>query len=390
MPRWAYNKLPSSARRQYFILIRSGLKGAAAARLVGVSTSCGSLWFIDSGSVVLPERPIAPRFLSQDDRIAIGDGLAAGQNVKVIAAAIGKSFQTVYREVRRNSKPDGRYQPWYADNQAAIRRRRPKSHRIGDDSPLASEVTAKLRIKWSPSQISRYLKRAFPDDSTMWVCPEAIYLAIFAGRLGPQAGKLRTGRSRRKRQRRGVAHHNQIKNMRPVSQRPVGAADRTEPGHWEGDLIIGSGPSAIATLVERVSRYTVLVQLPDGYKAPQVRDALARRIAALPPEICRSLTWDQGREMFLHEQLSAASGIDVYFCDPHSPWQRPTNENTNGLLRQYFPKHTSLAPHDQIALDLVAAELNQRPRLVLNDDTPEHVLASYLPNPKKLTFATID
>jgi transposase, IS30 family len=224
MPRWAHNKLPSSVKRSYFDLIRSGLKGAEAARRVGVSTSCGSLWFIDSGSVALPERPISPRFLSQDDRIAIADGLAAGVSVKVIADSIGKSFQTVYREIRRNSKPNGQYQPWFAHNQATVRRRRPKTHRIMAGGELHRVIAEKLARRWSPQQISRYLKRMFPDDQEMWCCPEAIYQAIFAGRLGSQAGKLRTGRRCRKRQRRGAKQSPRIKNMRPITDRPARAA----------------------------------------------------------------------------------------------------------------------------------------------------------------------
>jgi IS30 family transposase len=325
--------------------------------------------------------------VSQDDRIAIADGLAAGEPVKAIAESIGKSFQTVYREISRNRKPDGRYQPWYADNQTTLRRRRPRPYRIVAGGELHRVITEKLARRWSPQQISRYLKRTFPDDPGLWCCPEAIYQAIFAGRLGPQPGKLRTGRCRRKPQRRGVAKPSRIKNMRPIRERPTGAADRSQAGHWEGDLIVGARHSAIVTLVERVSRYTVLVALADGYKAPQLLVGLTRCFSGLPPEICKSLAWDQGNEMVLHERFSALSGVDVYFCDAHSPWQRPSNENTNGLLRQYFPKHSDLSRHDQTTLDLVATELNQRPRLVLEDHTPEEVLTSYLRDNQALTFA---
>ena len=211
--------------------------------------------------------------------------------------------------------------------------------------------------------------------------PEAIYQAIYAGRLGPQAGKLRTGRRCRKRQRRGVKQSPRIKNMRPIHDRPAGAADRSEPGHWEGDLIIGAQHSAIATFVERASRYTMLVELPAGYKGPQLLDALTRRFTVLPREICKSLAWDQGNEMVLHEQLHELTGIDVYFCDPHSPWQRPTNENTNGLLRQY-PKGTDLRRHDADDLAAVADELNTRPRKTLAWQTPAATLAGALPGPE--------
>lgn len=380
MPRWAHNKMPTSVKKRYFELLREGHKGAAAARRVGVSTSCGSLWFIDAGSMIVPEPgSISPRFLSQDDRIAIADGLHAGTPVKAIAVGINKSFQTVYREIRRNSKPDGTYQPWWAHNQAIRQRQRPKEKRIQQGSRLHQVIATKLDLKWSPSQISRFLKREFPDDEGMHACPETIYQALFSGVLGAKEGKLRTGRARRKRQRRGVPTKNKIKNMKLLDQRPAEVAKRTTPGHWEGDLIIGRySHSAIGTLVERLSRFVVLVHLPDGYKAPQVREALIERLLEIPAPVRKTLTWDQGRELTLHEEISARSGVEIFFCEPHAPWQRATNENTNGLLRQYFPKRTNLATHTRDDLDRVARELNQRPRLVLDDGTPEQVLANLI------------
>jgi transposase, IS30 family len=383
MPRWAHNKMPVSVKRRYFEVIRSGLKGAEAARRVGVSTSCGSLWFIDAGSVTIPEpRPISSRFLTQDDRIAIADGLAARVPVKEIAAGIGKSFQTVYREVARGSKPDGRYQPWWAHNQALLRRQRPKAKRIVAGSRLWQAIADKLRVKWSPPQISRFLKRVFPHDSSMRACPETIYQALFAGILGPLAGKLRTGRQRRKQQRRGVPTKNKIANMKLFDQRPAEVLQRRAIGHWEGDLIIGANMrSAIGTLVERVSRYVVLLHLPHGYTAPKMRDALTARLLEIPRDLRLTLTWDQGRELTLHEEIERASGTRIFFCEPRMPWQRPTNENTNGLLRQYFPKRTNLAVHTRADLDRVAAELNDRPRLVLGDRTPHDVLADFLTAP---------
>ena len=380
MSRWAHNKLPSAVRQRYFELVRSGLKGSEAARRVGVSTSCGSLWFIDAGRMAIPEpASISPRFLSQFDRIAIADGLAAKVPVKEIAAGIGKSFQTVYREIARGTKPDGRYQPWWAHNQALLRRKRPKPKRIVGDTLLWQAIADKLRRRWSPPQISRYLKRAHPDDPSMRACPETIYQALFAGVLGPIAGKLRTGRRRRKPQRRGVPTKNKIANMRPLAERPLEVAERRTIGHWEGDLIIGANMhSAIGTIVERVSRYLVLVHLPNGYTAPQMRDILTARLLELPAAVRQTLTWDQGRELTLHEQIEAATGTRIFFCEPRSPWQRPTNENTNGLLRQYFPKRTNLAVHSRADLDLVAAELNERPRLALGDRTPHDVLTDFL------------
>jgi transposase, IS30 family len=381
MPRYAPNKMPSPVKRRYFQLIRQGYKGAAAARMVGVSTSCGSLWFIDAGSVAQPDRPISPRFLTQDDRIAIADGLHAGDAVKVIAARLGKGYQSVYREIARNSKPDGGYQPWWAHNRAFQQRQRPKPAKLDVSPQLRRLVLAKLALRWSPQQISRYLHRTYPDDASMRLSAEAIYQGLFAGRLGKKQGKLRTGRVVRRRQRRGVAPPNKIKNMRLISHRPAEVRDRAIAGHWEGDLIIGKygsvrGPSAIGTLVERTSRYLVLVQLPQGYKAPQMCDALIAACAGIPPALRKTLTWDQGREMAMHEQTEAATGWRIYFCDPHSPWQRPTNENTNGLLRQYFPKHTDLSVHSSRDLHAVARQLNQRPRIVLGDRTPEEVMRS--------------
>jgi IS30 family transposase len=380
MPRYAPNKMPASAKRRYFELIRQGLKGAAAARMVGVSTSCGSLWFLDAGGVLIPDPgPISPRFLTQDDRIAIADGLHADQDLKLIAGVIGKSFQTVYREVKRNSKPDGQYQPWWAHNEALRRRQRPKSGKIAARVELAAVVRTKLAGKWSPQQIARYLVGSHPDDPAMQVCAETIYLALFAGALGKKEGKLRTGRCRRKRHRRGVAEPNKIKNMRPIAQRPATVLNRQEPGHWEGDLIIGKKmTAAIATLVERTSRYLILVHLPAGYKAPQLRDALIEQFGQIPSAMRKTLTWDQGREMARHAQTEAAIGTMIYFCDPHSPWQRPTNENTNGLVRQYFPKHTDLKVHSAEGLARVALELNQRPRLVLGDRMPKEVMTDLL------------
>jgi transposase, IS30 family len=380
MPHWAHNKMPTSVKQRYFELIRAGHKGADAARRVGVSTSCGSLWFIDAGGVIITEpRPISPRFLTQDDRIAIADGLTAKLPVKDIAAGIGKTFQTVYREIARGSKPDGRYQPWWAHNQALLRRQRPKAKRIVTGCRLWRTIADKLRVKWSPSQISRFLKRAFPHDPTMRACAETIYQALFARVLGPIAGKLRTGRQRRKPQRRGVPTKNKIANMKLLGQRPAEVAERRTIGHWEGDLIIGANMrSAIGTLVERVSRYVVLVHLPDGYTAPAMRDALTARLLDLPAPLRQTLTWDQGRELTLHEQIETASGTRIFFCEPRAPWQRPTNENTNGLLRQYFPKRTDLSVHTRANLERVAAELNDRPRLVLGDRTPHEVLADFL------------
>ena len=383
MPRGGHNKMPVAVKKRYMELLREGYKGAAAARVVGVSTSLGSNWFLEAGGMLVADPgPISPRFLSQDDRIVIADGLQAGVDVKEIAASIGKSSQTVYREIKRNSKPDGGYQPWWAHNQALLRRTRPKQEKLRSQ-PLRTLVLDKLTEKWSPQQISRYLTRTHPGRPEMQVCAETVYRGLFDGSLGSKAGKLRTGRSRRKPHRRGVAVPNKIKNMKLLAQRPAEVTERRAPGHWEGDLIIGkygsaSGPSAIATLVERVTKFLVLVHLPDGYKAPQLRDALIAQTRVIPATWRKTLTWDQGREMSMHEQTAAATGFDIYFCDPHSPWQRGLNENTNGLIRQYFPKHTDLLVHSPQDLKRVATQLNQRPRLTLGDKSPEEAMRALL------------
>jgi IS30 family transposase len=383
MPRGGHNKMPVAVKKRYMELLREGYKGAAAARVVGVSTSLGSNWFLEAGGMLVPDPgPISPRFLSQNDRITIADGLQAGTDVKQIAASIGKSFQTVYREIKRNSRSEGCYQPWWAHNQALLRRSRPKQEKLRSQ-PLHNLVLDKLTEKWSPQQISRFLIRTHPGRPGMQVCAETIYRGLFDGLLGRKAGKLRTGRSRRKPHRRGVAVPNKIKNMKLLAQRPAEVTERRAPGHWEGDLIIGkygpaSGPSAIATLVERVTKFLVLVHLPDGYKAPQLRDALIAQTRVIPETWRKTLTWDQGREMSMHEQTAAATGFDIYFCDPHSPWQRGLNENTNGLIRQYFPKHTDLLIHSAQDLEQVATQLNQRPRLTLGDKTPEEAMRALL------------
>ncbi len=379
MPRYAPNKMPAEVKRRYFELIRLGVRGSVAARRVGVSLSCGSVWFIDAGQVAFTDVPISVRFLSQDDRIEIADGLARGEPVKAIAARIGKSYQTLYREIARNAKPDGSYQPWYAHGQAHLRRKRPKPRIFEADAELARVVAAKLERRWSPAQISRWLRRRWPRRKTWHVCPETIYEAIYRGLITvPSPQLLRTARTYRHRRGRGRTKDGALKQLtaiKPISQRPPAAESRRQAGHWEGDLIIGAGQrSAIATLVERKTRYTILVPLPGGHAAARVADALIATFTTLPARLRRTLTWDQGNEMFQHARIEQSTGLAIYFADPHSPWQRGTNENTNGLLRQYLPKGTDLARHPQTYLTQIAAELNDRPRLCLNDRTPAQLM----------------
>jgi transposase, IS30 family len=385
MPRYAWNKSSPEAKACYFELIRLGWSGSRASAAVGVSLSCGSLWFIDAGSVSYIETPISGRYLSQDDRIAIADGLARGEPVKAIAARIGKSYQSVYREIARNRKPDGRYQPWFAHNQAYLRRRRPKPHKFKTDLELRRVVAAKLARRWSPAQIARWLRRRWPRRWHWHVCHETIYEAVYRGLIVvADRQALRSGRIYRHRRGRGRTREGALKqstNLRSIHERPVSVESRQRIGHWEGDLIIGAGlRSAIATLVERKTRYTVLVPLRGGHGAQLVADRLIETLGALPVELRRTLTWDQGNEMFQHERIESATGIRIYFADPHSPWQRGTNENTNGLLRQYFPKGTDLDQLNDHHLAQVVAELNDRPRYCLGDRTPRQLMQRWLPH----------
>ncbi|MET7845457.1 IS30 family transposase [Streptomyces sp. NPDC005356] len=375
MSRGGHNKLPLSVWKEYFELRRGGLKGAAAARQVGVSTSAGSLWFIKAGRMLLPDKPIDDRYLTQDDRITIAEGVLAGRTATLIAEEIGKHRSTVYREISRGWGPDGTYNPWWSHNQTILRRRRPKPEKLRTNPKLRAFVNDKLKQRWSPQQITRHLARTRAGQPAINACPETIYRGLYNGLLDKRTARLRTRRSRRKKQRRGIPHKNAIPNMRRVHTRPREAESRRQAGHWEGDLIVGKGQaSAIGTLVDRATRYVRLVHLPDGWKAPEVRDALIEQTSDFTAALRRTLTWDQGRELYYHEQIEELTGWQIYFCDPHSPWQRGTNENTNGLLREYFPKGTSLTPYTARDLAQVERQLNERPRRVLGDRTPAEAM----------------
>ncbi|SNR96483.1 Transposase and inactivated derivatives, IS30 family [Haloechinothrix alba] len=373
--------MPTGVKRRYFELIRAGWSGSAAAQAVGVSLSCGSVWFVDAGRVDAIDKPISSRYLNQNDRIEIADGLARQVPVKTIAARIGKSYQTVYREVARNRKPDGRHQPWYAHNQAYLRRRRPKPRRFTLDAALRTVVAAKLAQHWSPGQISRWLRRRFPRRTAWHVCTETLYEAIYRGLITVvSVANLHTGRTYRHRRGRGRSRDGALRQstrMRPIHTRPASVQSLRQAGHSEGDLIVGASQrSAIATLVERKTRFILLVPLDRDHSARSVGDALIQAFGTLPTGLRRSLTWDQGNELFHHERIERETGIKIYFADPHSPWQRGSNENTNGLLRQYLPKGTDLKAWSGDQLDKVAAELNDRPRLCLDDRTPQQLMTN--------------
>ena len=320
------------------------------------------------------------RYLALPDRLVIADGLVNGLMLTQIAAAIGKHTSTVSREVRAHSV-DGLYLPYQADRAAAADRARPKQSKLVTDQNLRQAVEDGLSRRLSPEQISYRLVKDFADDESMRVSHETIYQALYfqarGGLKRELAQALRTGRTRRKPHRQPDQRtHRFVDPMIMISERPAEIEDRAVPGHWEGDLIIGeANKTAIATLVERATRYTMLVHLPDGHHAEAVRDGLIATISTLPAHLRGSLTWDQGAEMARHKQFSMATDMAVYFCDPASPWQRGTNENTNGLLRQYFPKSTDLSVYSQAVLDAVARELNDRPRKTLGYMKPSEKFA---------------
>ena len=318
------------------------------------------------------------RRLGPGEREEISLGLQAGESARSIAARLGRSPSTITREINVNGGRD-RYRAWLAEERSHESARRPKTPKLVACPRLRAEVEAKLMLRWSPQQIAARLVVDFPDDQEMRVSHETIYQSLFVQARGALRKELteclRTGRTRRKPHRR-TNPGGQILDMVLIADRPAEVEDRAVPGHWEGDLILGAGGrSQIATLVERTTRYVMLVDLFDGRTAAEVRDALTTHIGALPEHLARSLTWDRGKEMAGHVQFTIDTGVQVYFCDPYAPWQRGSNENTNGLLRQYFPKGTDLSMNDQDQLDAVAAELNGRPRQTLGWMTPSEAFA---------------
>ena len=330
------------------------------------------------------DKVLEARFVSLAEREAIADLRRQGASVRAIAARLGRAPSTVSREIRRNGGAEGRYAPFTAHRAAAARRSRPKVSKLARDGRLRTYVREKLTLRWSPEQICHALVEDFPDDPEMRVSHETIYQALYVQARGglrrEVAAALRTGRARRRPRRDPHARTSRfVDPMVMISERPPEVADRAVPGHWEGDLIIGAdGASAIGTLVERTTRYVMLVHLPHGRTAEDVRDGLVTTMATLPAHLRGSLTWDQGAEMAAHRSFSIAADMPVYFCDPASPWQRGSNENTNGLLRQYFPKGTDLSmfgPHD---LEHVAQQLNGRPRKTLGWKNPAERLGELL------------
>ena len=382
----------AARRRHYVELVRGGMNFSQAARTVGVSKRTGRVWrngrrrasgrheksCVDLYSAAMKTpKPISSRFLSEDERVDIADLLVLKKSQAEIARALGRSPSTISREIRRGRDPDtGAYRPYQAQERAENRRARPKPRKLDTNPRLRQYVQKGLLERWSPEQITRRLRQDWPEAPDMRVCVETIYQAIYVQGKGALkrelVASLRRGHGVRKPQRQGDARQPRFRDpMVHISERPACVADRAVPGHWEGDLILGAGgKSAIGTLVERSTRFAMLLRLPNGHDSGQVQEAIVRKMRQLPQLLRQSLTWDQGSEMAQHVKIGFALGMQVYFCDPHSPWQKGTNENTNGLLRQYFPKGSNLSGHSEDVLDAVAAQLNDRPRKTLGWATP--------------------
>ncbi len=331
------------------------------------------------GGIAPPVRRRAVRALSSGEREAISRGLSAGASVRAMARSLGRAPSTISREIIRNAGPD-QYRALDADARAWRHAKRPKRCRLATTAPLRATVAAKLRANWSPAQIAGWLVTEYPDDQSMRVSHETIYRSLFVQARGvlkrELTAHLRTRRPMRRSKRATKAGQarGQIVDAVSIAERPPAIEDRAIPGHWEGDLLAGAKNTHIATLVERQSRYVHLVRVT-GKDTTSVVNALIREVQRLPAGLMASLTWDRGLEMAQHHRFAVATDVAVYFCDPQSPWQRGTNENTNGLLRQYFPDGTDLSRYTQRDLNRIAQQLNTRPRKTLGFRTPAAILA---------------
>jgi IS30 family transposase len=376
-------RMSDAEKAEIWRLTRQGLPVRVVCRRIGRASGSVRGYLARSGGVRPPVRRRAPDRLTLAEREEVFAGLVAGLSLRAIAAGLGRAPSTVSREVAGNGGRGG-YRPTRADDAAWLRACRPKPSKLAACSRLRTVVEEKLAADWSPQQIAGWLGREFADEPEMRVSHETIYLSLFVQTRGALKRDLTTHlRSRRvmrrPRTRSGHGHgQGQIVDAVSIRQRPADVDDRAVPGHWEGDLLLGSGHSQIATLVERHTRFVMLVALPNGKVSEHVVDALARQIQTLPQQLRRSLTWDRGLELAEHKRFSVATGINVYFCDPRSPWQRGSNENTNGLLRQYLPKRSSIAHYTQADLDAIAAKLNGRPRQTLQWLTPSQKFAQVL------------
>ena len=394
-------KAMCEARRAEYVrlLAEEGVNFTQAAHAVGVSKRTGKAWRNGRAratgrnerpsvdwyrSTMDKPRKIHARYLGQEERILIADRLRLGDGIRAIARLPGRDPGAVSREVERNRNPEsGGYEPYRAQQKAADRLKRPKPRKAAEGTRPWDEIAAGLRRHWSPEQIANRLRLDFPDNGDMHASVETIYQAIYLQARGELKQELkramRQGRAKRKPQGDGGRRPRFREPMVMISERPAEIEDRAVPGHWEGDLITGAkNQSAIGTLVERTTRFTILLRLPDGHDAEHVQQAIIDKMQHLPKLLRNSLTWDQGSELALHKRITTALDMAVYFCDPHSPWQRGTNENTNGLLRQYFPKGTDLSVYPEDYLDAVAEELNDRPRKTLGFMKPSEKIIELL------------
>jgi IS30 family transposase len=378
-----YQRLTPEAIDAIWVRLREGHAAKPTARQLGLSTSTVRDYLFRCGGIRPDPRRRASGRLGLEEREEISRGLAAGKTIRAIAAGLGRAPSTVSREVAGNGGRR-RYRALPADKAAWTKATRPKACKLATNPVLRAIVEEKLRRRWSPQQIAGWLKITYSDNAEMQVSHESIYRTLFVQSRGALKRELttylRTGRATRRPRgvrlpdgrggRPGILH---------ISERPPEAADRAVPGHWEGDLVFGKNMSPVATLVERSTRFLMLVALPNGdHKADTVADALAAAIGTLPTQLARSLTWDQGHEMAQHQRFTMATGIEVYFCDPKSPWQRGSNENTNGLLRQYLPRRIDFRTLTQADFDAIALELNERPRQTLGYRSPSQALAEVL------------
>jgi transposase, IS30 family len=386
---------PAGTRDRFVDLVCGGKDLRSAARAVGASERSGSNWWRESGAMRVefpragggladraPDDAVAGgRFLSLPERVTIQVGLRSGWSLARIAAEIGRDRSVVWREVDRNRSPDGVYYATRAHHHAHQVRRRPKAPILVRRPELARFVEDAMDEGWSPKLISEALRQWFPDDKSMQISHETIYRALYVQTRGTLradlARQLSTGRAKRV-QRGSTRSPSPYRDAFRISERPAEAADRAVPGHWEGDLIIGSGGTAIGTLVERSTRFVLLLHLPGDHTADTVATAMIAAMKGLPGDLRRSITWDRGSELADYRRITAELNTPVFFCDPHSPWQRGSNENTNRLLRHWFEKGSDLSLHDPDELKRVQNALNHRPRPTLGMATPTQRLTELL------------
>jgi transposase, IS30 family len=382
MARFVNAQVPE-VMQPFWAALQRGEFIADAAAQVGTYRQQGTRWVAACGGV-RPRRgrDLKGRCLTFAEREEIALARARGESMRAIARRLGRSPSTICRELKRNADRGG-YRPTSAHARAFERASRPKPAKLATKLALRALVQDDLMRRFSPEQIAGRLRRRFPDEPEMWVSTETIYQSLYVQSRGALKRELtrylRTGRALRKPGRVAGQRKNRIPEMVNIAERPPEADERRVPGHWEGDLLIGKrNQTAIGTLVERSSGFTMLMALPDGYKPEHVAPALARKVQTLPDALRRSLTWDQGPEMRDWKQVHIDAGIDVFFCDPHAPWQRGSNENTNGLLRQYFPKGFDFSIVTEAELDAVADELNARPRKRFDFATPTEQLSQLM------------